>query len=386
MKLKHLIPLIVLSLILGLTACNKGEEKLSAQSTDTLNVTVTDQGYIKFTKAQAEVAGIKTDTLSQKELSKVIICSGSVESSPGNKVSISVPMEAYIKQIFVKHGEKVKQGQPLVSVENLEFIDLQTDYLKKKAELEYIKDEYERQKKLYEQNAIPLKTYQQIKSQYDQLMADFKGLEQKLRILGLNPDNITPDNISSVTVVRSPINGIVGEIYVNLGQYVMPEDKIMDITNPTGYLIMLSVYGKYHSIIQPGQKVEFTVTGSSLPLHATIFSVSPVLDPQTKTFYAHAEPDANYKQLTEGAFVSAKIYANTEKVYAVPKLSLVKIGDRHFVYVEVEPYTYKRVEVQTGLETDNYVEIINYKDLLGKKIVISGANYIKAKEEFLNEE
>ena len=378
---KTSILLVVLAIAFLMGACNK-ESELSSETSDTLKVEITPEGYIKFTPEQAKVAGIKTDTLKLKELSTTILASGIVESSPGNKVNISLPMEGYVHQIFVRHGEPVKQGQPLLSVQNLAYIDIQTEYLKLKAQLIYQKGEYQRQKKLYEEKAIPLKTYQQTESQYLSLLSELKGLEQKLKILGIDTDKINPDNISDQIIIRSPIKGIVGEIMVNVGQFVQPSDNIMIITNPVGYMIMLNVYGKYHSLIKPGQKVEFTVTGSSQPLTATVVTVSPVLDPQTKTFFVHAEPDRHYAQLTEGAYVSGKILARTSNVYAIPKLAVIDMGDHQIVYTEVKPYTYKPVNVQTGMETDDYVEIINYRDLLGKPIVISGANYIKAKAQF----
>ncbi len=380
MKTK-ILALIAIVFAFATIGCNK-EGDLSSETTDTLKVKITQEGYIKFTPDQAKVAGIKTDTLKLKELFTTILATGSVEASPGNKVDISLPMEGYVKQIYVRHGQPVKRGQMLLSVQNLEYIDIQTKFLQLKAQLIYQKGEYERQKKLYQEKAIPVKTFQQTESQYLSLLAEYKGLEQKLKILGIDTDKINPDNISDLIVIRSPIDGIVGEIYVNIGQFVQPETKIMQITNPVGYMIMLNVYGKYHSLIKPGQKVEFTVTGSSKPLSATVITVSPSLDPHTKTFYVHAEPDRHYPQLTEGAYVSGKILARTSKVYAIPKLAIVPNGEHQTVYVEIEPYTYKPVEVQTGMETDDYVEIINYRDLLGKPIVISGANYIKAKAQF----
>jgi cold shock CspA family protein len=159
----------------------------------------------------------------------------------------------------------------------------------------------------------------------------------------------------------------------------------MIITNPSGYQIMLNVYGIYHYIIKKGQKVIFNLAQNPKTFYATVTSITPVINPETETFYVHAKPIKNYKELTEGAYVSAQILSNNQKVYAIEKNAVVTNNSEKFVYIQIKPFTYKKIIVQTALENDKYIQIVNFKKLLGKKIVISGANYIFAKEQFLND-
>ncbi len=367
--------LIIITVLAMIFAGCKSKDKDAGENTQT------DYNTVTFTQEQIKVAGIEIDTISKHTLSVKIPSSGLVEVIPGNKINLSVPIAGYVKKFYIHHGDKVYKGQPLIDIENLEFIDMQSEYLQKKSKLGYLKLEYERQNKLFEQNAIPKKKLEQAKSEYYSMLADVKGLEAKLELLGIDTDKINSDNIKSYITLKSPIDGFVGEINVNLKQYLSPEDNIMTIINPNSYMIMLNVYGKYSTIVKIGQKVEFTISKAPQVMYGHIYSTSYSLDPQTKTFKVHVMPDKAYPGLIEGAFVSAHIFANTQKVYALPAEAIIYNNENAFVYVDLGDYKFEKVPVKLGMKDNNYVEILNYQDLLGKKIAVKGANYIKAKLE-----
>ena len=94
-------------------------------------------------------------------------------------------------------GSPVSKGQTLAIIENQDFVDIQQSYLEAKNKLEFAEAEYNRHNELYKQDVYSQKSMQQITADYKNLKAQVKALEQKLLLMGINPNKLNEDNISS---------------------------------------------------------------------------------------------------------------------------------------------------------------------------------------------
>lgn len=296
--------------------------------------------------------------------------------------SVSVPMGSFIDDIKVHHGEYVKKGSTILMLKHSDFVDLQSSYVKTKSQLEFIGTEYARQEKLFNENAISEKKFYAIKSEYNSLLIDKNALEQKLLLLGLDPNSINENSISSIIALKAPISGYVDEVYVNLGQFVEPKDILFEMVDPSGFQIMVEVYSKYKHQLKNGQKLKFKNCDKDCnELNATITSVGQLINNETKTFKAHATPDSNYSELTTGAFINAKIMVNATHVPALPFNAIITNSNGSFVFVQNSKNTFEIKEIIIGERNDLYIEIVNAELLKNDKIVISGSNYLYSKLE-----
>ncbi len=360
-------------------SCKKTNDKETEVTNDKEQV-VTTKNTVTFTEEQTKVAGIKTGTLQKEKISEEIFCTGKVEALPQNRAKVSVPSAAFIDKIFVKHGVFVKKGQPILTFQNNEFIDLEASYLKLKNELEFKKQEYERQKKLYEENAVSEKKFKQVELDYNIALTEKKALEQKLLLLGVDIKSLTPEKISSSVILRAPFAGYIDEMYITTGQYVEPTVVLFEIINPTGYDVMLNVYAKYRDAIKIGDEVQFRPCDNCDFMNAKIYSIGHLIDDETKTFRVHATPEkVNSDKLVAGAYINAKILVNDFEVAALPKNALIPNQDESYVFVKVDDNTYELVKIEVGRTNNGLIEIKNPEVLQDKEIVIEGANYLYAK-------
>src|SRR6185436_17826721 len=85
------------------------------------------------------------------------------------------------------------------------------------------------------------------------------------------------------TVIRAPIDGIIGERYVNVGEYVQPVTKVASIYSVDPVRVNISVPERAVGQVQVGQTIDLRVTsyeGRRFP--AVVKFVSPALRPGTR--------------------------------------------------------------------------------------------------------
>ena len=101
------------------------------------------------------------------------------------------------------------------------------------AKLTYIEKEYNRQKELNQSKASSDKVFQQTEADYRSQKIATKSLYEKLKLIGVNPENLDENTISRSIHVYAPIDGYVSKVNVNIGKYVNPADVIFELVNPT---------------------------------------------------------------------------------------------------------------------------------------------------------
>src|SRR5690606_23279761 len=105
---------------------------------------------------------------------------------PGNRAVINAFMGGYIKNTPLLVGDVVRKGQPLVTIENPEFIALQQDYLDAAEQLKYLKSDYDRQKTMLDEKITSEKKFLQAESDYRRNLARYNGLKRSLQMLNIN--------------------------------------------------------------------------------------------------------------------------------------------------------------------------------------------------------
>src|SRR5690606_12121396 len=123
-------------------------------------------------------------------------------------------MGGYIKSINVLPGKTVKKGEVLLVLEDNEFIQIQQDYLTTKAQLLSASPNYQRQKELNESKSSSDKTMQQAETEYRSLLAAKSALEEKLKLININPASLTNETIKRTIPVLSPFNGTISKVLV----------------------------------------------------------------------------------------------------------------------------------------------------------------------------
>jgi cobalt-zinc-cadmium efflux system membrane fusion protein len=94
-----------------------------------------------------------------------------------------------------------------------------------KSNLNYAQKDYARQKDLNQSKAASDKVMQQSQTEAQNQNILMRGMAEKLRTLGINPNTLSASNIKRSISVTSPVSGYVSSVNVKMGQYVSPTES-----------------------------------------------------------------------------------------------------------------------------------------------------------------
>jgi cobalt-zinc-cadmium efflux system membrane fusion protein len=342
----------IITMILFLSACG-GDKKEESKA----DRPVVNGNTVSLTDAQLQNAGIQTGKLELQSLSSVLKVSGKIDVPPQNMVSISVPLGGYLKSTKLLPGTHVGKGEVLAVIEDQQYIQIQQDYLTAKSQFAYNESEYNRQKELNQSKATSDKAFEQTKAAYQSQNILLKALEEKLKLIGVNPDRITANTISKSINIYSPIAGYVSAVNVNIGKYVTPSDVLFELVNPTDIHLALTVFEKDVDKLFIGQKLmAYTNTRPDKKYPCEILLISKNLSDERSTM-VHCHFEQYDKTLLPGMFMNAEIEVKNNNVKALPDDAIVRFENKQYVFIAKGRSQFEMVEIKAGTSEKGFTEI-----------------------------
>lgn len=320
---------------------------------------------VHFSEQQFKALGMQVGGLSTRNMGSYIEANGQLEVPPQNEAAVSTFIGANVVSIEVIEGDKVNKGKVLAYLSHPNLIQLQTDYLAAFNSLSYLERDYLRQKGLYEEKVGSGKDLQRLEAEFLSAKGKSKGYEAQLKLLGLDVKKIQQAEIAERIPVISPIDGHVRLVEVKTGQYVEPQTEMFEIVNVDHIHADLMVFERDMHKVREGQKVKFSVEGSSqYDLEATIYSVGKAFENEPKAVHLHAEIENKKGLLLPGMYVRGKILSDETASQALPNEAVLKEGDRYYVFTaskeaegDAEEWKFVPLEVAIGTQSDGWTEV-----------------------------
>lgn len=371
---------IYLVLMLALTiACQSKKEEATTE-------TAVKENVVELTKNQLDNSKIKIGSLTNTSLSSTIKVNGKITLAPNAMASVSMPLGGYIKTIKVMPGMTISKGQVLAVIEDQSYVQIQQDYLTTKQQLSFASKDFARQKELNSSQAVSEKNYQLAESEFAKQKITLKSLEEKLKLIHINPASLTANSISKSVNIYAPISGMITKIDVNIGKYVNATDMLFQIMDNQSMYAKLNVFEKDASNLAIGQKIKvYTNTQPDVFYETQIEYVNKSYSDEN-AIEVYAKISNSTKKLIPGNYINAIIQANNNNAFVVNNDAIVDFEDKKFVFIQdTNKNTFSMQEVQIGIVTDKVSEIRNYETLQNKNLVISDAYtllmVLKNKEE-----
>jgi len=366
---------ILFALAIGFLSSCGGENK----SSEGENSEQEDTSLVEITQEQFNSMKMEISPLQEREFDNTVKASGKIDVPPKNRAKVTSFVGGYVKTISLLVGDKVAKGQPLLTLESPEYIDLQQSYLEIAGQMEYLKSEYERQKTLFDEKISSQKKYLEAESDYKRAKATYESLRQKLNMLRINPSQVEQGKFSSYITVYSPISGDITAINANVGMAISPVDVIMEIVETQAMHLELAVFEKDIFNLKTGQKIKFTVPQvGSEQFEAQVSQIGKSVGGNDRVINVYASLDANTKQkLLTGMFVEAQLVADSRNALSVPFDAVTTEEGNNFLLIlasEKESiYTFRKTLIKTGERNGDWLEIIPDSNLnLETKLLTKG--------------
>jgi len=340
-----------------------------------------DPNIYKITTAQFKDLGMVIGKAELTTVPQSIDAAGYIEVPNESKAEVRTFIGGYLRSTPLLPGDYVKKGQFLISLENMEYIQLQQDYLQARDELEYLKAVYERKKILAGEQITSLSSKQEAESDYNTALASYKGLRKMLQMVNISPDKLQAENISSTINLYAPINGYLAKVNAVEGVFAEQTDVIFEIINTDQLHLELKVYEKDILKVRKGQKISFKLPeANSENYSGEVFLVGKTIDGADKTVLVYCHIGEKYNlPLIVGMYIEAKIQYATREEYCLPTDAFIREEGDYFVFIEKsatdDEYVFEKVKVNVGHVNEDCVEIVedSFELLEGKQVLIQGA-------------
>lgn len=309
---------------------------------------------VAVSPAQAQAAGIELGSFERQNMTTEVQANGSVEVPPQNRVSITAIQGGYVQAVAVLAGERVAAGAVVATLRSPEYLTMQQAYLQSKARVRFLTEELERQRILDAEDVGAKRKLQQARADYATEQATLRATAAQLRLLGISLARLDAGTIVSSVPLTTPIAGYVKAVNINPGQYVNPQDVLVEVLNRDDLHLELKVFEKDVAKVKVGQKILFKVqnAGRDEELTARVFLVGQAFDDNARTVRVHAHLEPERRDLLPGQFVAARIQTAGARVRTLPEAALIQAGDLSYIFQRVGTDSgravFRRVRVRAG--------------------------------------
>ena len=249
-----------------------------------------------------------------------------------------------VEAIHVKAGQKVSQGQLLVSLDT----DLMESSLKElETALALAQTVFNKQQKLWIDEQIGSEIqYLQAKNNYD-------GLVQKLQTL---------KEQMAMSEVRAPFAGTIDEVFAKVGELAAPQMPAVRLVNTSGVYVKADVPETYANRVKVGTAANVAFTSMDFEVAAEVLQVGQFIQQGNRTFSINVSlpADPGTVKPNQMVHVALQDYRNDAALVVPSSLIQQDVEGNDFVFVLANKGTYSEVTkvfVEAGLSYEGRTEI-----------------------------
>ncbi|MGQ0667657.1 MAG: efflux RND transporter periplasmic adaptor subunit [Nitrospiraceae bacterium] len=313
---------------------------------------------------------------------------GIVRPNERNLADITTLVRGRVVDVYADLGQEVKANAPLAILYSSELGLAQSGYLKARAKLHVAEQAYARAKFLLQEKVIGQAEAQRRQAELLSTQADANEARDRLRLLGMNDDELgrleRSREIRSVVPIVAPFAGRVIGRNLTRGEVVETSEKLFVVADLSEVWVRANIPEKdipfVHSVhASGGTQAEVRINAyPKETFKGTITYVGDVLDPVTRTMQLRLELPNPDGRLKPEMFATIRLFSESQPDrLAVPESALQRDQGRIYVFVQRSANEYEVREVQIGESNGIYTSILGGLSE-GEPVVTHGAFVLKS--------
>lgn len=276
------------------------------------------------------------------ELQHTLSLSGALRAV--NISIVKARVAAEVREIPVREGDAVRAGQIVARMDSTEYqarVDQARGTLNAaRAQLDIAAKNRDNNRALVEKGFISKNAYDNFASQYATAEANAEAAKGALDVA---------QKLLNDTVIRSPITGTVAMRYVQAGEKVSADNKLLDIVDLQKLELEAAVPTNDITNVAIGQRVNLHIEGWPQNIEGKVVRINPATQLSSRSVVVYVQITNPQNQLRSGMFAEAQLVLKSKSgVLALPQNALRKDGNGSFVYV-IEGDTLARKPVTVGM-------------------------------------
>ncbi|HZR26816.1 MAG TPA: efflux RND transporter periplasmic adaptor subunit [Vicinamibacterales bacterium] len=284
---------------------------------------------------------------------------------------IQPQVDGQITQIFVKSGDRVRQGAPLAQIDprrqQAAVSSQEAERAAREAAVAFARQQVQRSRDLLAAGAISKQEEEQAETALTTAEANLQALSAQVQQQQVQLRYYT---------VTAPTAGVVGDVPVRVGMQVSPQTSLTTIDQNETLEAYVSVPMERSTKLRVGLPLQLLASDSADQLASTKISfVSPHVDDQTQSILVKGIVTNPNGRLRASQYVRARIVWDTHEGIVVPVTAVLRVSGQFFAFV-AEDAGGKLVAKQRAIKVgpivgDNYPVVDGIKP--GERVVVSGS-------------
>lgn len=265
-------------------------------------------------------------TVQYREVLQTYRIEGLVEAT--RQSTVSAQIGGRVKEIHFDVGDRVKQGQVIVRIDEREAAQAlagsQGQVLQAQANMQNAKATYERSKQLFAQKFIS-------QAALDKALADYQAAQGQTAAIqaGASQANLA----HGYTAVIAPYAGVVASRLVEVGEMVMPGKPLMTGFDPSDLRVLVSVPQDKLAEVGGQPDVRIEIPALNRWIKAASITVQPVADARTHSTQVRVNLPTNETGIYPGMFVRAHFVVGKANKLVIPASAVLRRSEVVGVYV-----------------------------------------------------
>jgi RND family efflux transporter MFP subunit len=246
-----------------------------------------------------------------------------------HSTAIQPQIDGQITQIYVKSGDRVKKGAPLVQIDprrqQAAVSSQQAELEARQAAVEFARQQQQRAQQLLTAGAISKQEAEQADTALKTAQADLASLQAQVRQQQVQLRYYTVD---------APTAGIVGDVPARVGNQVTSSTVLTTIDQNETLEVYVSVPIERAPELKIGLPLQvLSGNGSSTLAETTISFISPSVDQSTQTVLVKGQVKNPESELRASQFVRARIVWKTAPGLVIPVTAVLRLNGQYFAFI-----------------------------------------------------
>jgi RND family efflux transporter MFP subunit len=293
---------------------------------------------------------------------------------------ISSKVMAYVEQVSVQVGDRVRQGQPLIVLDSR---DLESNVRRAeagkaevqsaipeadngvaaaKANLDLAQTTFKRMQELADKKSISNQEYDEASARLKAAQANYDMARAKRTQLDSKMAQVQQE-VQSAMIMRgyaqiaAPFDGVVTAKSVEPGNLAAPGAPLLTIEREGNYRLEASVDESRLPSVKTGQAVEVALEALDRHLNARVSEIVPSVDASSRSYTVKIDLPA-VPNIRSGMFGRALFPMAGRKALAIPVQAMTERGQLQSVFVVEDGAAHTRL-VTTGRRVQDGMEVLS---------------------------
>lgn len=333
------------------------------------------EGAVQINADQIVASAIEIEAVQFGAASELIF-PATVAAAPNASARIDARASGVVRSVDKALGDYVRQGESIARIESADAAGLASQVATARARVNELSALYDRERRLFEANVTARQDLEAAQANLQVARSELSRAQAAATAAGVSGDGRSLS-------VTSPISGQITTASIVLGSYVTAGEELFQIINANGLQVQVALPANDAARIKPGDEATLEL-GKDREIGGRVRSVTPALDPESRSATAIISLAGAVPGLQPGAFLQARIRPSGETdatAISVPEAAVQMVEGREVVFVrtatgfQATPVVTGsrsggRILIESGLQEGQQIATVNaflLKAELGKE-------------------